>query len=435
MLTYQETLDYLYGCVPMFQNLGAGAYKPGLGTTLAISEYFGNPHKALKKCIHIAGTNGKGSTAHTLAAILQSAGYKTGLYTSPHLLDFRERSRVNGVPVDEDFVCRFTDKFIQSEELRSLAPTFFELTTIMAFRYFADMDVDVAVIETGLGGRLDCTNIITPCLSVITNISLDHTALLGHTEEAIAGEKAGIIKPSVPVVIGRAEGAVLNVFRKAASDNNSPLLLASDADVCTDIEVEADALIYKGTEWGDVRGELHGECQKENGKTILTALSLLKEQFLKIDSEAVKRGFSNVCSLTGLAGRWMQISETPVKIICDTGHNPGGWEYLGKSLNKIGNLHLVLGFVNDKDLSTITDYMPNGAKYYFATPSVKRGRPAEETQAEAAKHGIEGKAYASVAEAFKAAQSSAKEGDTIFVGGSTFVVADFLSLLQEEGRE
>ncbi len=428
MLSYTETLDYLYGCVPMFQNLGAGAYKPGLDNTLTISSYFENPHKELKNCIHIAGTNGKGSTAHTLAAVLQSAGYRTGLYTSPHLLDFRERIRVNGQPVSKEYVCEFIDKFRESEELQSLAPTFFELTTIMAFRYFADMDVDVAVIETGLGGRLDCTNIITPVLCIITNISLDHTVLLGHDEVSIAREKAGIIKPGVPVVVGRATGEVRKVFEEVAAANHSQFIVAAESDVLESVEMKTESLKYLGSEWGDIHGELHGECQKENGRTILAALHLLKNQFPKIDADAVAEGFAHVCDLTGLAGRWMEIAKSPVRIICDTGHNPGGWEYLGESLSQIDNLRLVLGFVNDKDLSTITRYLPRNGKYYFATPSVKRGRPASDTVAEASAHGIQGQAFDTVAEAFEAALSDSKQDDTIFVGGSTFVVADFLAI-------
>ncbi len=430
MLSYKETLDYLYGCVPMFQNLGAGAYKPGLDNTLAISRHFGDPHRQLKAAVHIAGTNGKGSTAHTIAAVLQAAGYRTGLYTSPHLLDFRERIRVDGRPVDEDFVRRFVAEYMASDELTALHPTFFELTTIMAFKYFAESEVDVAVIETGLGGRLDCTNIINPVLSIITNISLDHTALLGKTEAAIAGEKAGIIKAGVPVVIGRAAGEVLKVFKAKAASTGSELHLAEKSGACTSATMTADSIIYEGTAWGTVRGELHGECQKENGRTILTALGLLSGQFPKIDAEAVRKGFANVCALTGLAGRWMQISERPVRVICDTGHNPGGWEYLGPALGAIEELHMVLGFVNDKDLGTITDYVPRHARYYFAKPSVERGRPAADTAAEAARHGINGTAYGTVAEAFAAAKAAASEGATIFVGGSTFVVADFLASLQ-----
>lgn len=436
-MTYQETLDFLFSQVPMFQNLGAGAYKPGLATTLAIADAFGNPHKELKAAIHIAGTNGKGSTAHTIAAVLQAAGYRTGLYTSPHLLDFRERIRVDGRPVDEKYVCDFVARFIADDALTALHPTFFELTTIMAFRYFADRDVDVAVIETGLGGRLDCTNIIMPELSIITNISLDHTALLGHTPEAIAHEKAGIIKPGVPVVIGRAEADVREVFTAKAAECGSHIEFASDNPLYTSATPQNDTIRYTGTPWGDINGELSGECQTENAATILAALKILEKRFEHINARAVAQGFANVCAMTGLAGRWMTVETAPVRVICDTGHNPGGWEHLGKTLQQLadtGALHLVLGFVNDKDLGTITEFMPRNARYYFATPSVARGRDARDTAAMAAEHGIAGDACGSVADAYKAARTAAKDGDTIFVGGSTFVVADFLAF-KKEGRE
>lgn len=432
-MNYQETLDFLYSQVPMFQNLGAGAYKPGLGTTLALAAHRGNPHTKLKATIHVAGTNGKGSTAHTIAAILQSAGYKTGLYTSPHLLDFRERIRVNGTPVDEQFVVDFVADYRSNDNLIALYPTFFELTTIMALDYFVQKDVDVAVIEVGLGGRLDCTNIISPELSIVTNISLDHTALLGHTEPEIASEKAGIIKPNTPVVIGKASGDVRKVFETKATECSSPIVFACDNKPYTSATHKIDCIEYTGTKWGDIKAELTGSCQTENAATILSALDFLVEKFPKINSDAVKNGFAKVCSLTGLMGRWMVVQDTPVKVICDTGHNIGGWEHLGKSLSDIASncqLHIVLGFVNDKDINAIVDCLPRNAVYYFAKPSVERGRPAAETAAVAGSHGIIGSAYDSVAEAYQAAKSAAIEGSTIFVGGSTFVVADLLALLK-----
>lgn len=434
-MNYQETLDYIYAQVPMFQNLGAGAYKPGLQTTLTLAEHWGNPHKQLT-CIHIAGTNGKGSTASTIAAILHAAGYKVGLYTSPHLIDFRERIRVDGTPVSKDFVVDFVADYLADEELKALHPTFFELTTIMAFRWFADQNVDVAVIEVGLGGRLDCTNIITPILSVITNISLDHTAILGNTEAEIAAEKAGIIKPGVPVVIGNAEGEVLEVFKSKASQTESTICVASLEKPYKSAEITDDGIIYTGTRWGDFKGELCGDCQRENAATVLCALQFITPHFPKIDSEAVTTGFGNVCSLSGLAGRWMELCHTPVRVICDTGHNIGGWRWLGPALKKIagsGTLHIVIGFVNDKDVTAIMQQMPQTATYYFATPSVQRGRASESTAETALACGLTGKAYKSVAEAFEAAQMAARDGDTIFVGGSTFVVADLLALKQFAG--
>ena len=305
-MTYKETIDYLFAQVPMFQNLGAGAYKPGLETTLKLAEHWQNPHERLTT-IHVGGTNGKGSTASTLSAILQAAGYKVGLYTSPHLVDFRERIRINGEPVPEQFVVRFVDEYISNNDLVNLHPTFFELTTIMAFAWFAEQKVDVAVIEVGLGGRLDCTNIITPILSIITNISLDHMALLGATEAKIAVEKAGIIKNGVPVIIGSAEGDVLKVFEDKAAETGSSLTLASADKVYQDAVVHKDSIEYKGTRWGDIRGELCGDCQRENAKTVLSALNHIVTRFPDIDASAVKQGFANVCKLTGLTGRWTEL--------------------------------------------------------------------------------------------------------------------------------
>ncbi len=430
-MNYQETLDFLYSQVPMFQNLGAGAYKPGLDTTLTLAGHWGDPHRRLRAVIHVAGTNGKGSTAHTLAAILRSAGYRTALYTSPHLLDFRERIRVDGKMIPEQAVVDFVSEYLRTSSLTALHPTFFELSTIMAFKYFADCDVDVAVVEVGLGGRLDCTNIVSPDLCVITNISLDHTALLGHTEPEIAREKAGIIKPGVPVVIGRAEGDVRRVFADTAARAGAPIVFAQDALPYTGFESHTDHVDYRGTRWGDIRGELCGQCQPENAATILTAVSLLADRFPAIDARSVADGFARVCSLTGLMGRWMEVRKEPVRVICDTGHNVGGWEHLGAQLRDIaatGRLHAVLGFVNDKDVSAIVTQWPQHAEYYFATPSVARGRAAADTAAEAMRHGISGTPYDSVEEAFRAAEAAARPGDTIFVGGSTFVVADFLRI-------
>jgi len=430
-MTYQETLDYLFVQVPMFQNLGAGAYKPGLDTTLRLAAHRGNPHLNLKT-IHVGGTNGKGSTASTISAILQSAGYKVGLYTSPHLVDFRERIRINGEPVSKEFVTRFIADYMEHKELVDLHPTFFELTTIMAFSWFAEQKVDVAVIEVGLGGRLDCTNIISPLLSVITNISLDHMALLGDTEAKIATEKAGIIKAGIPVVIGSAEGEVLKVFEDKADEVGAKLILASECKEYKEAISHYDGIDYLDTKWGDIHGELSGECQRENAATVLATIDLLVPHLPKIDSEAVRHGFANVCKLTGLAGRWMELRHSPVRVICDTGHNIGGWRWLGPTLAGIaeqGTLHMVIGFVNDKDVSAIMNQMPRKARYYFATPSVARGRDALSTAQTAREAGLEGEVYETVAAAFAAAESASKAGDTIFVGGSTFVVADLITCI------
>lgn len=426
-MTYEETLDYLFTRTPMFQSIGAGAYKPGLDTVRALSEMFGNPHKRLKT-IHVGGTNGKGSTAHTIAAVLQSAGYKVGLFTSPHLLDFRERIRVNGEMIDKEKVSGFADRFIKKGG-ESLSPSFFELTTIMAFEYFADSEVDVAVIEVGLGGRLDSTNIIIPDLAVITNISKDHTALLGNTLSEIAAEKAGIIKESVPVVIGESAGEVRKVFSDMAKRMNAPIYYADDLEEFKSAEAIYNAIFYKGTRWGELTGELCGDCQTKNTATILCALDRLAEKGYSLTPEAVVKGFGNVCELTGLAGRWMKICDNPT-VICDTGHNVGGWEYLSKRLTTFGDkLHMVIGFVNDKDISGILAMMPRDAHYYFVKPSVNRGLEAEKLAELAEEAGLSSMTFKTVEDGYKAALSQMKEGDTIFVGGSTFVVADMLAFI------
>ncbi len=429
-MTYQETLDYLFTQTPMFQSVGAGAYKPGLDTVLNLSAKFGNPHIKLQT-VHIGGTNGKGSTAHTIAAVLQSAGYKVGLFTSPHLKDFRERIRVNGEMIPESDVINFVERYLAMNADGSLQPSFFEITTVMAFDYFASQQVDVAVIEVGLGGRLDSTNIITPRLSVITNISLDHTALLGHTTPEIAREKAGIIKPGVDVVIGEADDELAKIFADTADERHAPIVFADRSRIFDSTELHDDHILYRNTPWGDVIGSLCGDCQVKNGATILCALERLASKGFDITAEAVKKGFLNVCELTGLAGRWMTLSSNP-RVICDTGHNTGGWQYLSQRLGSIGDrLHMVIGFVNDKDVSGILSMMPREARYYFVKPSVQRGLDSSSLAALAAEAGLKGRSYESVEDGYKDALSQAKEGDTVFVGGSTFVVADLLSFIAQ----
>lgn len=431
-MAYQDSIEWLFNQVPMFQNVGAKAYKPGLGTTLALEARYGNPHRQFAT-IHIAGTNGKGSTAHTIAAVLQAAGYKVGLYTSPHLVDFRERIRVDGVPADKTFVEKFIEDFRANPPL-GFEPSFFELTTVMAFRYFADCGVDVAVIETGLGGRLDSTNILAPLVSVITNISPDHMALLGDTEEAIAAEKAGIIKPLTPAVIGNAAGGVRAVFERQAAAMRAPVVFAGDTPAFDSASVDGDTILYRGTPWGDIRGELTGDCQAENANTVLHTLAIIARRFDRIDAAAVARGFASVCELTGLQGRWMTVPGTVVRTVCDTGHNIGGWRWLGPRLKSIseraGTLRMVVGFVSDKDVTAIMGQMPRNAVYYFATPSVRRGRDAASTLEVARTAGLDGRAFGSVAEAYEAACNDAAADDTVFVGGSTFIVADLLTYLQ-----
>lgn len=424
---YNETIDWLFNQVPMFQNVGAGAYKPGLEGVTRLAEAFGMPHEKFRT-IHVGGTNGKGSTSSLLASVLTESGRRTGLFTSPHLIDFRERIRIDGRMIPKEDVVNFIDRY-RAMNL-GMEPSFFELTTVMAFDWFARKGVDIAVIEVGLGGRLDSTNIITPQISIITNISLDHTALLGNTPVEIAGEKAGIIKPGVPAVIGYADDDVLEVFQNKAKSGLSRLVYAPLWPQFSEYVRHDDHILYKNTPWGNLSCPLTGDCQPENANTALSALDVLHFH----DSEAVVRGFANVMANTGLMGRWTTLSEQP-RVICDTGHNAGGWEHLAPRLAKIaarGELHMVLGFVNDKDVATILSMMPADARYYFATPSVKRGRSADDLRDEAAGHGLEGSSHPSVAEAYEEALRSASPDATVFVGGSTFVVADLLTYLKSK---
>ncbi len=422
-MTYQETLDFLFTQIPVFQREGATAYKPGLERALALSAAFGDPHRRFAS-IHIGGTNGKGSSAHTIAAVLQSAGYKVGLYTSPHLVDFRERIRINGEMISEDAVVDFVERF-QGMNL-PIEPSFFELTMTMAFEYFARERVDIAVVEVGLGGRLDSTNILVPRLSVITNISLDHVALLGDTPTAIATEKAGIIKAGIPAIIGEAEGDVKRVFLETADEVGAPILFAQECRMIKETVAEDGGWRYRGTPFGDIWGALSGDCQPLNAATILTALTALQRQGWEITPEDVAEGFANVETLTGLAGRWMKVSEAPT-VICDTGHNAGGWEYLSKRLAALApRLKMVVGFVNDKDVNHILELMPRKAEYFFARADVPRSLPAEEVARQAREHGLEGETYNTVAEAFATAKERAAANDTIFIGGSNFIVGDFL---------
>lgn len=408
-MTYSEATEYLFTSAPLFQNIGAGAYKEGLSNTEALDAHHGHPHTKYLT-IHVAGTNGKGSTSHTLAAILQSAGYRVGLYTSPHLVDFRERIRVNREMIPEERVIRFVEE--EREFFEPLHPSFFELATSLAFKYFEEAGVDIAVIETGLGGRLDCTNIIQPILSIITNISFDHVQFLGNTLPAIAREKAGIIKPGIPVVVGETGGnaEVREVFATKAQETHSPICFADEME-------------------HPIREtQLKGFCQQKNTNTILSALGFLKERLNLID-EAIDRGFMNVCELTGLMGRWQILKEKPLTV-CDTGHNVGGWEYLSKQLEEIpGTLHIVIGMVGDKDVRKVISMLPKRAKYYFTQASVARAMPVGDFAEIAREFGLEGKSYDNVMQAYNEASSDATPEDTIFIGGSTFVVADLLANL------
>ncbi len=426
MKTYSEVIDFLYNQLPVFQNAGPGAYKPGLDTARELDAAFGHPHLKFRT-VHVAGTNGKGSTSHTIASVLQAQGLKTGLYTSPHLVDFRERIRINGEMISEREVVDFTERYLASG--LNCRPSFFELTTIMAFDHFARHNVDIAIIEVGLGGRLDTTNIITPLLSIITNISLDHTALLGGTEEEIAAEKAGIIKPGVPVVIGEASGSVREVFERVAGDKGCEILFAEDE------QIGRKGNMYSIAPDGEpsVTYSLTGEYQHANANTVMAALRTLRHM-IPVSDEAITEGFGSVQESTGLAGRWQTVMTDPVRVICDTGHNIGAWRILGPALEAVAKqsrLRVVMGFVNDKDVTHIFGHLPAGARYYFVTPSVARGRQASELSALAAGMGFrQTAAYGTVAEGFRQAMADSAREDVIFVGGSTFVVADFLKAVK-----
>lgn len=426
-MNYQETLDYLFNVTPLFQNIGKDAYKEGFDNTIILDNHFNNPHKKFRT-IHIAGTNGKGSCSHTIAAILQSAGYKTGLYTSPHLIDFSERIKVNGEPIEKEFVIDFVKQ--NKDFFEPLHPSFFELTTAMAFLYFAEKKVDVAVIEVGLGGRLDCTNIITPDLSIITNISFDHTQFLGNTLKDIAKEKAGIIKEKKPVIIGEYTPETKTVFEDKAKSTNSDIIFAEDNKLINGYkQTENGLLLYKSDKIKDLYGELNGLYQVKNTNTILNAVYKLIELGYNIDETNIKNGFRNVCHLTGLMGRWQKLEENPT-IICDTGHNIGGMKYIVEQLSrmKYDKLHIIIGMVNDKDISGVISLLPKNAKYYFTQASVKRALPAEQVKEIANNYGLKGEAYSSVEKALTIAKNNAKENDLIFIGGSTFIVADLIVL-------
>ncbi len=424
-MNYQETIEYLFNSTPVFEKVGAKAYKPGLQTTETLDKHFGHPHRQFKS-IHVAGTNGKGSCSHTLAAILQSEGYKVGLFTSPHLVDFRERIRVNGECISEQYIIDFVEK--ERRFFEPLHPSFFELTTALAFKYFAEQKVDIAIIEVGLGGRLDCTNIITPILSIITNISKDHTQFLGNTLADIAGEKAGIIKPGVPVIIGEDLPETRPVFQQKAQKENSPIIFAQDEKQQEVLKAEHinGKMEYTTRTWGKLTGELCGDYQTKNMNTILNAVKYLT--LVKNKGTSIKYGISHVTELTGLMGRWQKIQDKPL-VICDTGHNVGGWQYLAPQIKAQAcrQLRIVFGMVDDKDVTTVMKMLPKDAIYYWTQATTKRAIKVEKIEELGTSLGLNGNVYSSVNKAFKAALTDAAEDDFIFVGGSSYIVADFLS--------
>lgn len=424
-MTYEETINFLFSSLPLYHKTGSAAYKPGLQNIEALDNLCGNPHNRYLT-IHVAGSNGKGSVSHTLASVLQSSGLKTGLYTSPHLKDFRERIRVDGEMIPEERVVAFTERLM--DKVKELSPSFFEWTTEMAFDYFAEAGVDIAVIETGLGGRLDSTNIITPILSVITNISLEHTALLGDTVEKIAFEKAGIIKPCVPVVIGESDGSVREVFANRAKEVNAPIAFAdSENPVLSSEHLDNGRWRLNTVLFGNIEYELGGSYQLKNAVTILKAIEVLKNIGIAIDRHSVADGFLNVTSRTGLRGRWETVCNNP-KTVCDTGHNVGGIKYVAEQLKNehYNTLHIVFGMVNDKDTDGVLSLLPSDARYYFTQPSIPRALPSGRIMEMGLAHGLSGNSYASVKEAYEAARNAFMPGDMIYVGGSTFVVADLL---------
>ena len=427
-MDYQQTLDWLYAQLPMFSRTGAAAYKPGLQTSLDLDEYFRHPHTRFKS-IHVAGTNGKGSTSHMLSAILQSQGYRVGLYTSPHLVDFRERIRIDGEMISKEAVADFVERFRESDYPGH--PSFFELTMMMAFDWFASQRVDYAVIEVGMGGRLDSTNIITPLLSVITNISKDHTQFLGATLPAIAAEKAGIIKHGVPCVVGEAEGEIREVFEEKASEEGTTILFAEDFRPLQRCESDpAGGLDCSSPLCGDFHCELSGDYQRKNVNTVLAAVCELRRIGVDISDKAIHDGMNDISGLTGLAGRWMKVADVPLTV-CDTGHNEAGLRYTMEQLDRTakerkGRKHIVIGFVADKAIDDIIALLPKDAVYYLTQASIPRALPADQLQKKFQSHAIEGEVYTSPKEAVEAARSQAADNDVVYIGGSTFIVADYL---------
>jgi len=418
--TFNQAVEYLYARLPLFQNQGPSAYKPDLGNIRVLLSALGDPHVGIRY-VHVGGTNGKGSSSHMLAAILQYAGYKTGLYTSPHLKSFTERIRVNGVPIPEQDVVELLSASLDT--IDSIQPSFFEVTTTMAFQYFQRRKVDVAVIEVGLGGRLDATNIITPVVSLITNIGHDHLDLLGPGLEQVAFEKAGIIKKKVPVVISERQQDLEKVFIAKAQNENAELIFASDH---LEVSEEEDRWVFPYEEKKImVQPQLRGSYQKKNIAGVVRVVEILRKKGFVVSDEALIAGIENTSLLTGLKGRWQVLQLNP-KVICDTGHNPEGIQQILEQLSReqYRQLHWVFGVVGDKPAEKVLKLLPSTAKYYFCAARIPRAMPAERLSTEAASLGLKGEAYADVQTALVAARKSASADDLILVGGSTYVVAE-----------
>ena len=426
-MNYAETLHYLFTRLPMFSRIGAAAYKKDLTNTIQLCDYIGNPQHRFK-CIHIAGTNGKGSTSHMLAAILQTAGYKTGLYTSPHLRDFRERFRINGAMIEESFVVDFTRRI--QPAIDTIEPSFFEITVAMAFDYFAKHEVDIAVIETGLGGRLDSTNIVTPELSVITNIGWDHMNLLGDTLEQIAFEKAGIIKPGIPVVVGETSADTRHVFEQVAGEKQSPLFFADQLRYVADWKYDHHELQVQVTRNGHderipYRLDLPGYYQTKNLVTVLESVHQLQQRGWHLPATTVQQALQQVKNLTGLHGRWEVIHRNPA-VVLDVGHNEDGIRQILSQieLTNYNNLHIVIGMVRDKEVEKVLLQLPKEATYYFTKAQIPRALPEDQLAAQAAAHDLQGHTYADVNTALKAALYRSHKNDLIVVCGSVFVVGE-----------
>ncbi|MBR5102310.1 MAG: bifunctional folylpolyglutamate synthase/dihydrofolate synthase [Muribaculaceae bacterium] len=429
-MTYQQTIDYLYNQLPMFERQGAGAYKPGLKTSEDLDNMFGNPHRNYR-IIHVAGTNGKGSVSHFLASILQSSGYKVGLYTSPHLVDFRERIRVNGEMIEKEAVTSFLQRYLDHGYNGS--PTFFELTSTMAFEYFALRKVDFAIIEVGLGGRLDSTNIVTPTLSVITNISLDHTQFLGSTLAEVASEKAGIIKPNVPVVVGEAVKSTRRVFEQKAMECGSKLTFACDNKLTTRSVHRNNMLLVSTTNYGTLKSPLLGNYQVKNMNTVLNAVEVLIEQGVRISPFHVSQGIENVVGTTGIIGRWMQLNDEP-RVVCDSGHNIGAFKNIVRQLKRepCNKMRIVVGFMADKSVEPILSMLPHDACYYFTQADSPRALPAVDLLAIAKNVGLHGKSCPVATQAYAAALNDSAPDDFIYVGGSMYVLAEILAEVVKE---
>jgi dihydrofolate synthase/folylpolyglutamate synthase len=427
-MDYSETLDYLYKRTPAFHLLGSEAYKPGLEVSYKLDDLSDNPHTRYKS-IHIAGTNGKGSVAHIIAAVLRASGHKVGLYTSPHLLDFKERIRVNGNTITNQYVIDFVGKHVKFIEREK--PSFFALTTALAFDYFRHKKVNYAVIETGLGGRFDCTNIINPVLSIITSISLDHTQILGEDVMSIAKEKAGIIKYNVPVVIGKIDNEkVLQLLVNKASEVSAPAIVASQRNFLTDAYMQQDgSWLFESTDYGRFSCSLRGLSQKINVQTVLAALRTLSNAGVQIRINAVRKAFENVSEMTGLMGRWQQLHDKP-KVICDIGHNVGAWHVILRQLyieaQRHYKLHIIYGASNDKDSEGIFELMPKNATYYLTRSNNPRAVPPEKLASLASEFEFRYKTFRTVTDAIYEATRNADENDLIFIGGSVFVVAEAL---------